>query len=1331
MTRFTTRDIEARLKQVRARIRRMQALRGLMLISATLLLGLLVAMAIDLVFAPVPQAVRLAVFVAWLVVLVWMLKVGFGPMFRRIDLVRIARWLEQRHPEMDERLSTALELSNNESVSPDLMEALVEAADRDVGTLDPRVEVAPGAGVRRWRRVAAVCAAVILAALVIQPAVTTRLLLRAVAPFSDVGNAGAMAFEIEPKGLEVLEGDAIEIRVRCEEEPELVIDLDSGESVTQPLVPVDGAWVYQLEPAREGFRYRARAARAESDAFEALVWPYPRLVSSRVTLDFPDYTGRASSQMPLEKRIEEVAGTSVALISKLNTPVESAWLMMPDGRRVDCRLESSATETRLTAEWKLEPAGNGEVVLWVHHRLDRDIELMRFEQTAVGDKPPMVVLLSPVERELKLREDETLDLRYEVTEDIGVARVGIEVDAGGKGKFQLDRMLPQKLEEPSEFQRFRGEADLSVGEVRSRTKDAREFKFRVVAEDARPQDIGGPGRGFSEWVVVKVQRNAESMARQKLRSDQDDVRKVLEKAMQETRVAEQKMHQNRPLLEKAEPDEWSEKLSEETVEKLAGAEKSLEELAKRMEEGIHAAKSDKVEKAAEQLEQALEAFEEVPLQDEKEQRGEKLDEALAATKEALKTMEEVRQEIEKEQPRIDDLARMEELAQQQEELARQANEMAANQEEVTEEWRREQQRMEEELRDQLNQRPEALAEAIKDQAEAAMELSQEARELAEDQQKLEQIVAEKADKPSADELREALAEAQAELAEEARDQAAKAEQQESASAESADQAAEQTEKAAEEMAKEDASTESAKQSAEAAREAAEKLESAAKEAAAEQDAMAETGSESGEPGAEEPGAEAAANETDPQEAASDSTGEQGDEAGREETAQSGEEKSGETGETGEPSEAAQAESGESEKEGAERAEAMADLAERQAQLADAAEALAEGNLEQAAESLEAATDQADDALAEALGEMLAEEQAAIAEAVGEQLDAAREQRSEMADQLPEAAQATSEASEALAEGDVAEAAEQASEAGGALSEAAAQSQELAESQAAESSAGAAEAQAMSEALEGLSERQEQLNEAIESLESGDLSAALEQVQEMQAAQAAELAQELANVPSPQGSPLQGAAAQAQKGSQQAAQAAQQSQSGQMAQSAASHDQSGESLEQAAESLEQAAARLAERADAAEQRQTPQYKAPVGAEALAEAFQQAAEAADATQPGEAAQQAAQSAEALAQSAQQARSEMQGRPMPGPPGQPAQPGQPSPPNAPPGSQPGDEMRMPQPAPGVPDELAKLGISAEDWEKIQASLKSDVGAGGADGVPEDYRGLVKDYFEKMTER
>ena len=50
-------------------------------------------------------------------------------------------------------------------------------------------------------------------------------------------------------------------------------------------------------------------------------------------------------------------------------------------------------------------------------------------------------------------------------------------------------------------------------------------------------------------------------------------------------------------------------------------------------------------------------------------------------------------------------------------------------------------------------------------------------------------------------------------------------------------------------------------------------------------------------------------------------------------------------------------------------------------------------------------------------------------------------------------------------------------------------------------------------------------------------------------------------------------------------------------------------------------------------------------------------------------------------------------------------------------------------MPPELAKLGVSAKDWEKLKEVLQSDVAGGGGAGVPEDYRGLVKRYFQQVA--
>ena len=60
---------------------------------------------------------------------------------------------------------------------------------------------------------------------------------------------------------------------------------------------------------------------------------------------------------------------------------------------------------------------------------------------------------------------------------------------------------------------------------------------------------------------------------------------------------------------------------------------------------------------------------------------------------------------------------------------------------------------------------------------------------------------------------------------------------------------------------------------------------------------------------------------------------------------------------------------------------------------------------------------------------------------------------------------------------------------------------------------------------------------------------------------------------------------------------------------------------------------------------------------------------------------------------------------------------------------DFRQPEADPGVPPELAKLGISATDWERIKATLAADVGSAEAEGIPAEYRSLVKDYFQNLS--
>ena len=109
---LTSGEIETRLKAMRSRIRRVQLIRAAMVVATVTLAGLFAMMAADWLFAPLPMALRWGMLGVWLMAVLAAARFGFGPMSQPISLLQVARWLEVRHPEMEERLSTVLELAD-------------------------------------------------------------------------------------------------------------------------------------------------------------------------------------------------------------------------------------------------------------------------------------------------------------------------------------------------------------------------------------------------------------------------------------------------------------------------------------------------------------------------------------------------------------------------------------------------------------------------------------------------------------------------------------------------------------------------------------------------------------------------------------------------------------------------------------------------------------------------------------------------------------------------------------------------------------------------------------------------------------------------------------------------------------------------------------------------------------------------------------------------------------------------------------------------------------------------------------------------------------------
>lgn len=830
---MNSQEIESRLRTIRSRIRSAQIRRALWVIATVALGGLILIMAADYFFAPLPQAARWILSGAWLAGLLFAVKTTIAPLLRKITLIRIARWLEARHPEMDERLSTVLELSGNGSgVSPELLHALASAADQDIRKVDPRTEVKSAQTSRRWGRPAAALTVLLLITLVVWPREISRLMVRAVAPFSDRGNAGATRFTIKPGDIEITEGDPIRIEIGYdgkENSIDLLLDIAGRKTFSQPLARDGEVFTYTLDPARESFTYRAQSGRARSDAFTAKVHPLPRISEPKLTLAYPAYTNLPETTVSASGGVEAVEGTRATLTGTLNTVVSRTSFEI-DGKPVE------GVETKLPAQipgpitftWTLTPSMSGEAVVRLTNPLGRETEALRFPVESLADLPPQVAIVLPTKKEIRVRPDEILEIQYEVTEDFALARTLIEAEGGKNRNTTLDLTLPFAVP-GTRPPLHTGTASVSVGLLSQQLVGANEIRIRVRADDARPSDLGGPGIGRSEWLTLRIDRNAESLARQTLRAEHDEARETLQNAINETRQAKDQLDSLRDEIKKDQMPEHALKRLEQATEKLAAAEQKAEQIAEQMENSVHAAKAEQTEKAAENIEQSREALENAPLQDTPEKREQQLAEAKQNAEQAIKQLEEVRERMDRDREKVQDLARLQELAQQQRELARQAQENVSNPPEspqAAQEWQNQQRQVAEQIKQQLREQPQARAEALKQQAENAKALAEEARQIAETQKQLQQQAAQTAKPEQAAELKEqlenAISEQQAALAQEAKEKLAEAQERRTPSADQLPEATAAAEKALEELKQDNPQA-----AANAAKEAAEALKKAA------------------------------------------------------------------------------------------------------------------------------------------------------------------------------------------------------------------------------------------------------------------------------------------------------------------------------------------------------------------------------------------------------------------------------------------------------------------------------------------------------------------------
>ena len=761
-----------KLQAMIRRVRRLLLIRGLFATLAVALVCLLAIMAVDAAVTLFSTTARwvlsLAGLAATLVAAWWFLM---RPLSRKFTLTHMARIIEVRHPELQERISTAVELlasDDPESIrgSAELISAVVDSAVIDVGAVDPKTEFKPARS-KKFMLASGLCGGIIVLLFLIWPTQSWTLFARALAPFLDIGNAYADTLVIEPGNVRVARGEPVTIQVSVKHKrlnrAEIRRLLPDGSEAVERMALVaeeaDGTKRFSLTfPAvEEGFDYRVRAGAALSQYYDVVTVDPPAIEKLTVAYDYPDYTGLpdASSDSGTGE-IRAVTHTRVTVTATLNKAAWTSKMMLNETTEI---ADPVAVENRVTWNLELKPGMRGNWHLEIADEEGFKNEATNYPIDVLPDKAPTVQISQPTQRDIRLKPTERLPIALTVVEDFGFGDVTLLVTPDGAvAPIEVVQSAPTTTARPGTYD---ARALLDVPALKLAPEQQR-LAVQVRVRDNRPSDYDGPGIGLSEIIFVTLDQNAKSIADQAIEAQREEINQQIREAKQELERARDEMRGTEQELNRSEEinEQAKEKLSEFTRHNKAAREK-LEQVATTLDTPLFREQSQEAEKIAnETLAQAQEKADMIPVTDAKQERVADAKESREKVEESIRDLDKLAQSMREAEQDYKAISKLNELANRQQELAmkaedwsekagQQSEEMARNaadeaaqkqfaqqQQREAEQFRNEQNRVEQQLGEMLKDNAAALSEVLKEQRSQTEALAAEANALAERQETL-------------------------------------------------------------------------------------------------------------------------------------------------------------------------------------------------------------------------------------------------------------------------------------------------------------------------------------------------------------------------------------------------------------------------------------------------------------------------------------------------------------------------------------------------------------------------------------------------------------------
>ncbi|HEV7283002.1 MAG TPA: hypothetical protein VGN57_22540 [Pirellulaceae bacterium] len=760
------RPIVEKLRAVIRRARMVALLRGLIAVALVALVALLVGMAFDATITIFSYWGRAALSFTLLgATLIAAVVFLILPLRRTYSLAGIARIIEERHPELEERLSSSVELLSSRDAwelrgSEVLIAELAKQAVGQVGEVSPQKEFSLTV-VARFAALLGAALLIFAVVFAIWPSTAALLVTRVVAPFANVGNVQAEDMQVKPGDIVIARGDSLHVealvphtRVRSARFFRTGADgRETSESMRSLSADENGYPRFFLGVAavEESFRYRLNSGGALTQYYDVTVTPRPEVESFRIEYRYPEYASippRTTDAATGD--IEALVGTEVTLTAKLNKAIKSAGLTVT-GRESLPGTIAEGSEGVSVVTWKI--ALTDEYLLGDVYTLQlRDEHSFAnlpvdYRIRSLADQAPKIAISEPAEEALRMKPYDTLPLAYRAEDDYGIGRV--DMIAAIDGEEFAPRAIAVSTQASERV--VEGTSRLRLSEIVEPGDRIVTVELRVVDNLPQPK---GPQESVSRRITITLDEAAETYFEKQIAADYASIRDALQRALEDLKSADQRTTGLDQVanVDGSLPEPTLVRI-DEARERVASAETTLLDLSGTMLETAYAALEYEVANLAEtDVRMAGETAGLVKLSDMAAERTDRARESDAHVDKAIERTEALLAALDQAYENLKEIAEIEELAAQEAALAEDIAAAPLDQP-LPQPLAEMQEDLAAHIAEAVKELPLAAIQALQEQKEEAEDLAAAAERLAEAQETLQDLTEmANAKEPKLDEL---------------------------------------------------------------------------------------------------------------------------------------------------------------------------------------------------------------------------------------------------------------------------------------------------------------------------------------------------------------------------------------------------------------------------------------------------------------------------------------------------------------------------------------------------------------------------------------------------